>query len=464
MPNTVLMWPRATPTAKTWNDFESGPLDAGTAYIVKADVTGFYESIDHRLLQEVLVTLTGKIELVEALVDFLGRVMRSPRGLPQGLTTSDVLATAYLSEVDAQVIRVIHHYWRHGDDIRMAVNEHSEGKRAVHHLEEQLRNHRLLLNADKTRVLLRGTYETQLRAVERRREKIGDKLRSDLQDRVADGSLQNLDEVIERVGATIEPRMTGPYDPEIDLDDLAEQLGPHLRPAEIEIAREAFREAVEKAPGTPGVDTLTKEEFHGLLKSSLPTLLADKSAEPIAAAPMVVERFPDKTRVIADYLRGVAVQYPQQVTDAALKILSGGYVTGLQKALMCTVLRQVATAPGGITTTTALDAVREIVEGEAESWLARAEGIEVLAEAGSLTRELLMRVWNRAPEAVRANLVAAVATAATRSAPWAVAFRDSLNADPLMQVIIHSVRQQREAQTSESASTATPELEDPTNE
>jgi hypothetical protein len=39
---------------------------------------------------------------------------------------------AYLSNVDSEVLRVVHHYWRHGDDIRMTVSDHAEGRRAVH--------------------------------------------------------------------------------------------------------------------------------------------------------------------------------------------------------------------------------------------------------------------------------------------------------------------------------------------
>jgi Reverse transcriptase (RNA-dependent DNA polymerase) len=159
------------------------------AYIVRADVSGFYESIDHRLLHQVLVTLTGKVDLVDALLDFLGQVMSAPRGLPQGLDTSDALATAYLSNVDSEVLRVIHHYWRHGDDIRMTVSDHDEGRRAVHHLEQQLRAAQLLLNAEKTRVLHRETYQHQLTAVEKRRSEVRRKLLSERESRVADGTL-----------------------------------------------------------------------------------------------------------------------------------------------------------------------------------------------------------------------------------------------------------------------------------
>ena len=145
------------------------------------------------------MTLTGKVDLVDALLDFLGQVMSAPRGLPQGLDTSDALATAYLSNVDSEVLRVVHHYWRHGDDIRMTVSDHDEGRRAVHHLEEQLRAAQLLLNAEKTLVLHSETYRQQLTAVENRRSEVRRRLLAERESKVADGTLEGLDELVERV-------------------------------------------------------------------------------------------------------------------------------------------------------------------------------------------------------------------------------------------------------------------------
>lgn len=85
--------------------FETAPTTASGDYIVRADVAGFYESVDHDILGARLITLTGKTALVDVLIDFLRQVMGAPRGLPQGLVASDVLATAYLSSVDSGMLR-----------------------------------------------------------------------------------------------------------------------------------------------------------------------------------------------------------------------------------------------------------------------------------------------------------------------------------------------------------------------
>lgn len=454
----VLFWPRAKETTKRWSEFENAPLGAEGAYIVKADVSGFYESIDHSLLRQVLISLTGRLDLVDALLDFLERVMGVPRGLPQGLDTSDALATAYLSNVDSEVLRVVHHYWRHGDDIRMTVPNHDAGRRAIHRLEEQLRASHLLLNAEKTLVLQRETYQQQLTAVDTRRSAVRRRLLAERESRVADGTLEGLDDLVAKVGDKIELRWVGLYEPEVDLDDLAAQLRPHLEPGEVDIAAAAFQEALENLPGSHAAGALNDEEFHGVFMSSLTALLTDKNPLPIESAPRVIRLFPDKTRILSDYLRAVASTYPSEVSTAVTTALTSGYLTGLQKALLLSVLREVVIA-GGPTPPEISTVAREISGNEDETWLSRVEAVRVLAHLGELDRDLLTRIWNRAPAALRADLVAAVAIVAVDpDAAWAIAFRDSLNPDALMQVVLQGVdnakRSTDEADPSSTDSTA----------
>ena len=70
---------------KSWLKFEHSPLTDSCKYVVLADVSGFYESVDHRRLAERLIRATGKRAEVEALSHFLTRVMGGSCGLPQGL-------------------------------------------------------------------------------------------------------------------------------------------------------------------------------------------------------------------------------------------------------------------------------------------------------------------------------------------------------------------------------------------
>lgn len=59
------------------------------------------------------------------------RVLRSSRGLPQGLNTSDTLATCYLTHVDRTVVSYGFRYVRHGDDIRMSVLDYLKAARST---------------------------------------------------------------------------------------------------------------------------------------------------------------------------------------------------------------------------------------------------------------------------------------------------------------------------------------------
>lgn len=73
--NTTLLWPRAIETNQRWGEFEQVPMTVTGDYIVRTDISGFYESIDHNTLRKRLVELTGRIEIVDALIELLARAM-----------------------------------------------------------------------------------------------------------------------------------------------------------------------------------------------------------------------------------------------------------------------------------------------------------------------------------------------------------------------------------------------------
>ena len=149
----VVYWPRGQRSAKRWEDFERAALRSDYDYVVRSDVTAFYESVEHERLADTIVEATGYREVADALVHFLGRIMQSDRGLPQGLGGSDVLATVYLAKVDLGVTRRGVEYMRHGDDIRVAAKTYRDGRLAVGYLEAEVRRLGLVLNGEKTRVL-----------------------------------------------------------------------------------------------------------------------------------------------------------------------------------------------------------------------------------------------------------------------------------------------------------------------
>ena len=78
----IVFWPRGLQRNKSWLKFEHSPLTDSCKYVVLADVSGFYESVDHRRLAERLIRATGKRAEVEALSHFLTRVMGGSGSTP----------------------------------------------------------------------------------------------------------------------------------------------------------------------------------------------------------------------------------------------------------------------------------------------------------------------------------------------------------------------------------------------
>ena len=172
----IVFWPRGYPSAKRWLDFEISVTKPKSGYVVRSDIAGFYESIDHERLTDAIVNATGHRDIAEALMHFLERVMGSRRGLPQGLIPSDTLATVYLAELDFAMVRNNFRYFRHGDDVRIAVGNYDRACLAVRCLEAELRKLGLLLNSAKTRALHQKTYADTTSSYKRAVEDATDQL------------------------------------------------------------------------------------------------------------------------------------------------------------------------------------------------------------------------------------------------------------------------------------------------
>ncbi|MDU3132917.1 MAG: reverse transcriptase domain-containing protein, partial [Bradyrhizobium sp.] len=73
-------------------------IDNGAAHVVLTDITGFYENIDLTVLFSDLRTLGADSDVIQLLQLCLNRWAVVPnRGVPQGLSASDVLAKVYLN-------------------------------------------------------------------------------------------------------------------------------------------------------------------------------------------------------------------------------------------------------------------------------------------------------------------------------------------------------------------------------
>jgi hypothetical protein len=299
----VVLWPRESYVDKRWSEFERAPLHGGHRYIVKADVSGFYDSIDHEQLEDLLVHVTGEREVSRAIKEFLGRVMSSRRGIPQGLLPSDTLATTFLQPVDAALVRDGFEYWRHGDDVRIAAPSVSRAREAIANLEGLLRQQGLLINGAKCAIIRRAAYAGEIAAADALIKATREKLLA-RRIRKLKSSNEELTEAMREAELDEQWGWDLFYHQTVSVDEVIDILREHLEPSDVDIAAQVFVEAMKRAPGRPRA--LGVEQFHQQLTRSLLRLAAGRSPVALKHAASIAARFPDKTELVAGYL--VAMQ------------------------------------------------------------------------------------------------------------------------------------------------------------
>lgn len=131
-------------------------LRQGRAWIMRADIQDFFDSVPRPALLASLERETGEPELCELVSRLLGagvvsgsQVLDSEIGLPQGSPLSPFLANLYLAPFDAAMelagIRMV----RYGDDLCATAITRAEAERALTDVERALRRLSLGLNAQK---------------------------------------------------------------------------------------------------------------------------------------------------------------------------------------------------------------------------------------------------------------------------------------------------------------------------
>ena len=430
----IVFWPRGLQRNKSWLKFEHSPLTDSCKYVVLADVSGFYESVDHRRLAERLIRATGKRAEVEALSHFLTRVMGGSRGLPQGLDASDPLATAYLAELDFAMIRNGFAYTRHGDDFRVAMKGYDDARGALYTLEACVRSAGLLLSGHKTRVLKASTYKD---AVQSMKKSIADVRSKVLSNKLA--TLEDDPDALEKAIDLADMEQLGWdffYHGNVSLQEVIDQLRPSLEPNAVEIAEDLFAETWERRPGKP--NALASDAFHQRIVASLVRLAAGRSPKALGAAGDILTSYPEKSEVVCSYLLALAGTEPKKVAAQASKTLKAGrFRTEWEVAWAARVLTSVADQlPEWV-----VSQLEALTTSPFDSWLAATEVAKLLSAQGELSREAFMRLWNACPVVFRADLVVAANSLST-NAEWARVFLSAVKDDRIHQVILGQLQQQ----------------------
>ena len=128
---------------KKYNERKKKAYEDGFEYVADFDIASFYDTIDHRILRDILLKSSVEPEIIDLLVKCLTKWTLSPTstlklqrnsGIPQGPVSSAFFAEVYLFCLD-NVMRTQQkiHYFRYADDICiMAKNEQDCQKRIVY--------------------------------------------------------------------------------------------------------------------------------------------------------------------------------------------------------------------------------------------------------------------------------------------------------------------------------------------
>jgi RNA-directed DNA polymerase len=388
------------------DEFERQPLEHDRAgAIVIADVSAFYEYVDHELLATEILELTGDVDLADGITSALEELVGRVVGLPQGPRASDVFANFYLSQIDRRLARLGIAAYRHNDEFRLPVRSVSEGERVLLQLERELRGIGLVLNPAKTRIPTRAQYLGWLQAV-------ADRLQS------------------AREAAAFDPDAFYGFDP----DAFAEAAWDDLPIEQIE--SEFLGALTDTDQSGPDISARLIADF-------LPILAGAESKVPLSHLSTLVRRHPSLMRSISLYLRNLAsTDSERQMTESVHRVLRSPrflnpWVEGwlLDPLIYC-----------DRTFSRALRGRLRIIMGDSHRpWFARARAAVVLGTEQDLPdQDVFVEMFDVATAPARADLVAAVLLG---EPDWSEKFLSSLAPDDLLLSELPGVASDADAHT-----------------
>ena len=263
---------------RPWREFQEKSLAAlenDVSDVLFTDISGFYENIDLQYLSYVLRQAEVDLDLLSLLSDCLNRwAQPRAKGIPQGYTSSDILAKLYLNTVDRSLSTSGFNYLRYNDDFRLFCPSVISARKALLDLNILLQNRGLNLHPSKTDIV-----ESQ--AARRRIEGVIPKIQS-VQNRLQ----QELVEISEDAG---------PYATLADIRRTASRF-PNASPPEV--LEQTFQKHFSLA--TPD-DNFDKTLFHYLLNR----LGAAKSRIAVEYSLEMLALRPEETEHVLRYIKDI---------------------------------------------------------------------------------------------------------------------------------------------------------------
>jgi hypothetical protein len=276
-----------------WEEFRKNSLakiDEGISYVVIADISGYYENIDINLLVSDLRNTYAPAPAISQLSNCLNRwsqIVIGGRGIPQGLSASDILGKLYLTPIDLHLKQLGFIHYRYVDDIRIFCHNLAEAKKALVTLIRLLRRRGLNLQAAKTNIYRADDARVIIEGVA---------------DTIGRVSKKYIDDII---------KITGVDDPYTSISKVEKEYELNPDEAPIEIIRETYKAYFMD------IDDSTFEK--SLFKFMLNRLGKRKDKYAVEHCKQLFVKHPEVTDIILDYY-GLCEVY-QDIESAIIEFL-----------------------------------------------------------------------------------------------------------------------------------------------
>ncbi|MEW6418387.1 MAG: group II intron reverse transcriptase/maturase [Nitrospirota bacterium] len=134
--------------------------DMGYVWVVDADISSFFDEIDHEILVEEVRKYINDDRVTDLITKWLsvdvvykGARSRLTKGVPQGSPISPLLSNLYLDSFDEALMEERFKHIRFADDFVVLCKDKPEAEDALELTEEVLKKLRLQLNMEKTRIV-----------------------------------------------------------------------------------------------------------------------------------------------------------------------------------------------------------------------------------------------------------------------------------------------------------------------
>jgi hypothetical protein len=395
-------WPRGLDTDESVGDFQEEVAGWDAPYIAKADISSFYECIDHSLLVLVLASqLEASAAYTHAVEGFLTTVMGGTTGIPQGPPASEIYASIYLLPVDKRLSDLGLTYIRYADDFYFAAESVGDGQKTLQLVEGLLQEIHLRLNSQKTKVMRHETYVAGLQkgsrapAVRSLRRRLRAAVESSL---LASADEDHVANLLRNFGVDEEVLWDVFYHQKVSLEEVITSIRERLEPSWSQVYAIYFRQLSEGLARGRGEEDLVSVER--LSKEALTFLAAAETLVALDDVERVLLWFPRLAPNVSSYLMAIADEYREDVSSFLQGALQEDGYTDWTRAWLCQVLERVPDLMSGALQ----EVVKHLARDQATGLLTASSAVRVLARAGQLDETTWRESLARATQAIKSEM------------------------------------------------------------